>query len=120
MLIIAAFCIENTHWQWRFAVLMGAVPMIIAVYFRWRSEETEAYQHDVKDKLPTAKERFRNICRHVWDNRVKLAGTAGSWFILDVLFYGNSLFSVRFGCGWGWGLVGWIRRVMEASDMPEF
>ena len=95
MLLVSAFCIKNTHWQWRFAILMGAVPMIIAVYFRWVQEETEAYQHDVKEKLPSARERIRNIGRHVWDNRVKLAGTAGSWFILDVLFYGNSLFSVR-------------------------
>jgi len=95
MLIISAFAITNTHWQWRFAVLMGALPMVIAVYFRWIQEETEAYTAEVATKHPSAKERIRNIGRQVWENRVKLAGTAGSWFILDVLFYGNSLFSVR-------------------------
>jgi len=72
---------------------MGAVPMIIAVYFRWTSEETEAYKHQVKEKVSGNWDRARNIAKHVWANRVKLAGTAGSWFILDVLFYGNSLFS---------------------------
>jgi PHS family inorganic phosphate transporter-like MFS transporter len=93
MLLISAFTITDTHWQWRFAILMGALPMLIAVYFRFKAEETEAYQHQVKEKITTPMDRFRNICSHVWDNRVKLAGTAGSWFILDILFYGNSLFS---------------------------
>ncbi|GAB5033602.1 inorganic phosphate [Nannochloropsis oceanica] len=93
MLLIAAFTITNTHWQWRFAIIMGAVPMILAVYFRWTAEETEAYKHQVKEKKASNLDRARNIARHVWANRVKLAGTAGSWFILDVLFYGNSLFS---------------------------
>lgn len=93
MLLVAAFTITDTHWQWRFAILMGALPMVIAVYFRFKSEETEAFQHQVKEKISTPMDRFRNIWSHVWDNRMKLAGTAGSWFILDILFYGNSLFS---------------------------
>ncbi|EWM23885.1 hypothetical protein Naga_100161g5 [Nannochloropsis gaditana] len=93
MLLVAAFTIEDTNWQWRFAILMGAVPMIMAVYFRFTSEETEAYKHQVEEKVISVRDRTRNIIRLVWANRVKLLGTAGSWFILDVLFYGNSLFS---------------------------
>jgi PHS family inorganic phosphate transporter-like MFS transporter len=93
MLLVAAFTIEDTNWQWRFAILMGAVPMIMAVYFRFTSEETEAYKHQVEEKVTSVRDRTRNIIRLVWANRVKLLGTAGSWFILDVLFYGNSLFS---------------------------
>lgn len=38
-------------------------------------------------------QRMKVIMQNVYDNRMKLLGTAGSWFILDVLFYGNSLFS---------------------------
>jgi hypothetical protein len=29
----------------------------------------------------------------MWRYRVLLMGTAGSWFILDILFYGNGLFA---------------------------
>ena len=92
MLMVAAFTIPDTNWQWRFAILMGAVPMMGAVCFRWLPE-TDAYKEEVEAKQPVLSERFKNIGVHVWENRRKLLGTAGSWFILDVLFYGNSLFS---------------------------
>ena len=44
-------------------------------------------------KYPSLSERLKNIYRHVCENRVKLLGTAGSWFLLDIVFYGHSLFS---------------------------
>ena len=50
------------------------------------------FQKEVAAKIPP-NERLRVAAHLVYENRWKLAGTAGSWFILDVLFYGNSLFS---------------------------
>jgi hypothetical protein len=42
---------------------------------------------------PTLRERMSNVAGAIGDRKLLLLGTAGSWFILDVLFYGNSLFS---------------------------
>ena len=41
----------------------------------------------------------------IWEFRYALLGTAGSWFIFDVVFYGNGLFSstVLSGIGYGSG-----------------
>lgn len=92
VLLICAFTIKDTDMQWRVAVIVGAVPMMVAVFFRWLPE-TDAFRHHVQARYPNMRERFKNIWKMVWENRKALAGTAGSWFILDMLFYGNSLFS---------------------------
>lgn len=39
----------------------------------------------------------------VWENRWRLAGTAGAWFILDVVFYANGLFSGQITSAMGLG-----------------
>lgn len=44
--------------------------------------ETDVYVRDVQSRTTSASERARAIVNVVWENRVKLAGTAGSWFIL--------------------------------------
>ena len=46
--------------------------------------ETDHFQREIGDKVP-ASVRWKVIFGHVWQNRWALAGTAGSWFILDVL-----------------------------------
>lgn len=94
VLLLCAVYIPDPDLRWRVAIIVGALPMLAAICFRWLPE-TEAYTQQVQLRYPCMKERFRNIWRTVWVNRFKLAGTAGSWFLLDVLFYGNSLFSVR-------------------------
>jgi hypothetical protein len=35
MLLVAAFTIKDTNMQWRFALVMGIVPLLAAIYFRW-------------------------------------------------------------------------------------
>ena len=35
VLLFSTYCIKDTNWQWRFAILMGAVPMMGAFWFRW-------------------------------------------------------------------------------------
>lgn len=35
VLLFSAFVIKDTNWQWRFAILMGAVPMLVSIYFRF-------------------------------------------------------------------------------------
>jgi len=91
VLLFSAYMIDDPNWQWRFAILFGAVPMMGCIGFRWMPE-SEAYEEAMGESVPPA-ERLKVIGNTVWDNRKKLLGTAGSWFILDVVFYGNSLFS---------------------------
>lgn len=92
VLLLCAYFISDTDLQWRVAVVAGAIPMMVAIFFRWLPE-TEVFRNQVEARYPDMRLRFSNILRTVWANRRALAGTAGSWFILDVLFYGNSLFS---------------------------
>jgi hypothetical protein len=66
------------------------------------------YKHEVQERIPPG-ERLRVAAVVAWQNRWNLLGTAGSWFLLDVLFYGNSLFSQDIAdamnagtsCAWG-------------------
>lgn len=113
ILLISAYTIENTDWQWRFAILFGAVPMLACLRFRWLPyvgvwrrrvvhmcihaqtdnrtnlkqspphRESEVFQEDVGKVAPA--ERLMAIAQTVYENRRKLLGTAGSWFILDVV-----------------------------------
>lgn len=39
----------------------------------------------------------------VYENRWLLTGTAGSWFIIDVVFYANGLFSGQITTSMGYG-----------------
>ena len=102
VLLTCVRTIEDTNIQWRVAVIVGALPMMIAVFYRWLPE-TAAFRHQVQARYPNMRERFKVIWKTVWENRRALTGTAGSWFILDMLFYGNSLFSAdvtaRIGLG---------------------
>eukprot|EP01031_Cornospumella_fuschlensis_P031880 gene31880-38546_t len=36
---------------------------------------------------------LHNVCLILYEERYKVLGTAGSWFILDIVFYANGLFS---------------------------
>jgi PHS family inorganic phosphate transporter-like MFS transporter len=91
VILFSVHVITDTNWQWRFSILFGAIPMMACFRFRWMPE-SEAFMEDVGDKTPPS-ERLYGIMMAVWDNRLKLLGTAGAWFILDMVFYGNSLFS---------------------------
>ena len=73
-------------YNWRVAIGLGAVPPMLAFYSRCTMEETEPYT--VKD----AGQR-KSISMIISEHSTLLLGTAGAWFILDVTFYGNSLFS---------------------------
>ena len=71
--------------NWRLALLIGAVPGILLLPFKV-SETSNV----VKD--PTRKSTFWSDLgrREYWP---KLLGTAGGWFLFDIVFYGNSLFA---------------------------
>ena len=73
---------------WRIALGLGGLPALCMLYFRFRMKETAAFTaqsahaRDTSEKVAELKERWKD-----------LLATAGSWFIFDVVFYANSLFS---------------------------
>ncbi|KAI9777503.1 MAG: Inorganic phosphate transporter pho84 [Peltula sp. TS41687] len=114
--------------MWRVVIGFGAVPGLIALYYRLTIPETPRYTFDVardvekansdvkaymqgrsegqpdgiqrlqtmadhSENLETPKAGWGDFFRHYgqWKHGKVLLGTAGSWFFLDVAFYGLGL-----------------------------
>jgi MFS family permease len=111
VLIIATHTITSVDSQWRFALAMGAVPMIISIYFRWKMIDTE-WKTQSTEPVPSTQESDSSVLMNKTDhpkqsitdsihnfgtiihhNKHKLLCTAGTWFLLDIVFYANGLFS---------------------------
>jgi len=92
---------------WRIVVGFGCIPAIISLYYRLTTTETPRYTANLmRAKLedlentasPTENETTPKACwwdflKHFgkWKNGKVLLGTAGSWFFLDIAFYGLGL-----------------------------
>ncbi|CCE64545.1 hypothetical protein TPHA_0I00380 [Tetrapisispora phaffii CBS 4417] len=129
-------CQRACDQMWRILIGFGALPGLIALYFRLTIPESPRYHLDVNlelnqtltagsvDSIPTDDEKkpqfnttvhsigpeqttrdienlegkkpkvsFRDFCHHFgqWKYGKILLGTAGTWFMLDVAFYGLAL-----------------------------
>jgi MFS family permease len=113
-LVILALGI-NHDIAWRLMLGLGAVPAIGVIYLRRRLPESPRYMARVQGKVSAAADAVRAYTRNAVDvqdqvaePRVRLSfrqflsspryllllvGTAGSWFMLDYTFYGNSISS---------------------------
>jgi len=97
---------------WRAMLALGAVPAAAVVYLRSRMPESPRYQVQVQGRRnetlseiaafsdgevnggSTARLRHTMGLRAFLTNRrylVMLAGTAGTWFLLDYAYYGNTI-----------------------------
>ncbi|CAD8162290.1 unnamed protein product [Paramecium pentaurelia] len=106
---------------WRIIVAFGAVPGLVAIYFRMTIPETPRFTMDIKGdvekgtrniqqvlqkddttfadssqeekKFKEQKPSFRELKQYLskWKNGKVLLGTAMAWFALDVGFYGINL-----------------------------
>ena len=97
---------------WRTMLALGAVPAAAVVYLRSRMPESPRYQVQVQGRRSevlsevsafsdgmvrggsTARLRHKMGLRAFLTNRrylVMLAGTAGTWFLLDYAYYGNTI-----------------------------
>jgi PHS family inorganic phosphate transporter-like MFS transporter len=97
---------------WRTMLALGAVPAAAVVYLRSRMPESPRYQVQVQGRRrealseissfsagtvngrSTARLRHEMGLRAFLTNRrylVMLAGTAGTWFLLDYAYYGNTI-----------------------------
>ena len=125
-------CQKACDQMWRILVGFGAVPGMLALYYRLTIPESPRYQLDVNTDLQQPltsnsskvhaidihydgkdassssdhdlekgydvatiqpKASFKDFCRHFgqWKYGKILFGTAGSWFMVDIAFYGLSL-----------------------------
>ncbi|ABN65324.1 inorganic phosphate transporter, transmembrane protein [Scheffersomyces stipitis CBS 6054] len=105
-------CIKACDQMWRILIGFGCVPGCIALYYRLTIAESPRYsldvnEHDDLEKVADAeaqidehaaeiaapKASFRDFIAHFsqWKYGKILLGTAGSWFMLDVAYYGLSL-----------------------------
>jgi PHS family inorganic phosphate transporter-like MFS transporter len=71
---------------WRVALGFGAVPCMVTFYFRYMMFK-EAQNHEKQNR------KVRLNLQKVKENAKYLVGTAGSWFIFDIVFYANGLFN---------------------------
>lgn len=94
---------------WRVMLGLGAIPAASVIYLRRKMPETPRYLVAVKQDTQKAAEVVSDLTgQHVdviatevvskqtlWTrkNLIRLLGTAGSWFLIDVAFYGNGVSS---------------------------
>jgi PHS family inorganic phosphate transporter-like MFS transporter len=78
---------------WRLLFGIGVIPAIVVCYWRITAEETDAYKaaEERRAANPTAQRaRLSFILRNYG---MSLLGTAGTWFLFDIVFYAQNLFS---------------------------
>ncbi|HLH86126.1 MAG TPA: MFS transporter [Thermoplasmataceae archaeon] len=109
---------------WRVMLGFGAIPASTVIYLRRRIRESPRFSLQVKGSLEDARKavesvtgttiavsngsgnggsfKIRGILRKYW---ITLLGTAGSWFILDMAYYGTSVNSGNILKAIGYGAV---------------
>lgn len=81
---------------WRLLFGIGIIPALIVCHHRLFAEETEAYkatqerQRQARNEGASSNVGISFIFRHYWKS---LLGTAGCWFLFDIAFYAQNLFS---------------------------
>ena len=85
---VLLYFISDLESVWRLCLGLGAVPGVCILYFRWKMHETARFASHAHHAAPATD--YMRILRLYWR---RLLGTAGCWFLLDVVFYPNVLFS---------------------------
>jgi MFS family permease len=74
---------------WRIMLGLGAVPAAAVMYLRSKMPESPRYQLHVQAR-PAQRPGLREFLTSR-RNLILLAGTAGTWFIFDYAYYGNTI-----------------------------
>ncbi len=95
---------------WRLMLGLGAIPAASVIYLRRKMDETPRYLATVKKDSTAAAQVVSRLtgvsvnsanaavavkAQNFWNRKylTRLLGTAGSWFLIDVAFYGNGVSS---------------------------
>ena len=70
---------------WRLMVGLTGLPGLVMLYWRCKMKETKAFSRSKARRVSQW-----GLIKRSWR---KLVGTAGCWFLFDVTFYANGLFS---------------------------
>uniref|UniRef100_K3W5V5 Major facilitator superfamily (MFS) profile domain-containing protein n=1 Tax=Globisporangium ultimum (strain ATCC 200006 / CBS 805.95 / DAOM BR144) TaxID=431595 RepID=K3W5V5_GLOUD len=89
---------ERLEIVWRLLFGLGVIPACIVCYWRCTAEETVAFKAAEERRIATTtahqttaqRARFMFILKNYG---MGLIGTAGSWFLFDIVFYAQNLFS---------------------------
>jgi MFS transporter, PHS family, inorganic phosphate transporter len=78
---------------WRTMLALGAVPAAAVLYLRSTMPESPRYLFQVQGRAVWAPAAATGLRAFLASRRwlVLLAGTAGTWFLLDYAFYGNTI-----------------------------
>ncbi|OQR97954.1 inorganic phosphate transporter [Achlya hypogyna] len=76
--------------MWRVLFGFGVLPALFLVYYRITAEETHVYKTMLAEEVHMKKVRWSFIIKHYWKS---LLGTAGTWFLFDIVFYAQNLFT---------------------------
>eukprot|EP00475_Leptophrys_vorax_P032428 TRINITY_DN49_c0_g1_i8.p1 TRINITY_DN49_c0_g1~~TRINITY_DN49_c0_g1_i8.p1 ORF type:complete len:471 (-),score=134.43 TRINITY_DN49_c0_g1_i8:79-1491(-) len=79
---------DSLKYIWRVALGFGAVPCILTSYFRLMMYKEAAAKEAGSRKVKVTFQKIR-------ENSLYLVGTAGSWFLFDIVFYANGLYSAE-------------------------
>ena len=79
-----------SHLAWRLMLGFGAVPAGAIIYFRRRMPESPRYRAQMEASALSARLTLGQVLSHPRLLRV-LIGVAGTWFLFDYAYYGNSI-----------------------------
>ena len=106
-LLISKLIFWMGNWKkkftWRFLLAFGAVPAIVALYFRFRMHPHKPAHGEGSGRVDVAatfnlNERgetetmWQSIGKALKEYRIPLIATCAAWFLLDVTFYGTGEF----------------------------
>ncbi|ETV90855.1 hypothetical protein H310_14451 [Aphanomyces invadans] len=88
---------DDLDFIWRSLLGIGIIPAAFVFYFRYRADETMSFQQvqqlqtKSSSNTPVATTIPLRFVLHVYGRWV--LGTAGTWFLFDIVFYAQNLFS---------------------------
>lgn len=113
--------VENIDYAWRIVIGCGAIPGVVALYFRLTIPETPRFTMDIERNVDQAEQDITSVLQTgtykertnegvivkveapkaswadfwryfgKWENGKVLLGTSVCWFVLDIAFYGIGL-----------------------------
>jgi len=91
LMCLLAYLEAPGAFMWRFALAFGAAVPLVSMYFRMAMHESEAFEKVKAARASNSDDvsLMPTLAKYKWH----LLGTAGNWFIFDIVFYANSLFN---------------------------
>lgn len=97
LLVYALVTTTSLEFSWRFALGFGALCPLLALYPRYRMNESAPYAEvRERDRTETGNEKYMGLMcskagKVLRQAGWRLLGTAGSWLLFDITFYANGL-----------------------------